>query len=245
MKKDLLSAFLLSSALLTVAHSSMIYNIETGWQLLGAVEDIDIAKFKNDCVKNIFTYDSSWTSLENITTIKEGKGFWVNGLKSCQIDLNATISNSSSSSSSSSSSLLDTNSSSQKVTMENNQFCNYSGDTIKIENLVVIADSTMSTSGIQSKTHLVVDFKAGTSTATVCMGSYCVPAETTQLPQDQLDTIWAAIDKVEIEAGKCTDIPTEITGEQNVAELQGETVWDSTYYFTNGATVVSHGEMSY
>ena len=77
--------------------------IKKGWQLLGAVEPINMMTiFEGRCVKSLFTYkNSEWleykfnydSSLydDNITDrgIKKGDGFWINGLSddNCSVNL--------------------------------------------------------------------------------------------------------------------------------------------------------------
>jgi len=77
--------------------------IKSGWQLLGAVEPINMMSiFQNRCVNSIFTYkNNEWIEYKfNYTPstsgndladrgIKKGDGFWVNGLSddNCSVNL--------------------------------------------------------------------------------------------------------------------------------------------------------------
>jgi len=90
MKKLLLT--LCFTTLLTTNTSAQNINIQNGWQLLGAVEDINISKFDNACVDYIWRYDSvnEWQvyvanaqtydiSCPIIDKLNNGDGFWLKG----------------------------------------------------------------------------------------------------------------------------------------------------------------------
>jgi len=95
-----------------VACSSLLladsYNINNGWKLLGALNDINLTKgFSHDCIKTVWGYNSStkrWKAYSPDTTIKnkiknnsstiddtmnigKGKGFWVNS--NCNLTINS------------------------------------------------------------------------------------------------------------------------------------------------------------
>jgi len=99
MKKILIVIFLLSHMPL----SAYEMEIKSGWQLLGAVEPINMLTiFEERCVNSIFTYkNNEWSeySFRNgkysvydiniIDTINKGEGFWINGASddNCSVNL--------------------------------------------------------------------------------------------------------------------------------------------------------------
>ena len=103
MKKYIASSLLLA----LVGLQGQTIQVEKGWQLLGAVEDINPVVFKKSgCVDFVWTYkDNSWQLFiangksynykgDFITTIKSGDGYWLLGKCDKTIDLNSTNGNS-------------------------------------------------------------------------------------------------------------------------------------------------------
>ena len=103
MKKLLLSA--------VVAGSLFGYglNVVEGWQLSGAVEDINVSSFDNSDVDAVWSYnentkkwkayfptkniDLSKYDIEHLNTIKKGEGFWIFSLKDSIIQFQNNIEN--------------------------------------------------------------------------------------------------------------------------------------------------------
>ena len=91
----------------TILLSSTIYaqniNIQNGWQLLGAAEDINVSKFDNSCVDYLWKYDNgNWqVHIANgqnynyagltISLLNQGDGFWVKGNHICNIQTNVLM----------------------------------------------------------------------------------------------------------------------------------------------------------
>ena len=93
----------------SVVLSSTIYaqdiNIQNGWQLLGATEDINVSKFDNNCVDFIWKYDNgNWKvhiangqnynyTGSTISSLNQGDGFWVKGndVDGCNVNLGTYI----------------------------------------------------------------------------------------------------------------------------------------------------------
>jgi len=102
-KKKILTlaiSFILSSAIY-----AQDINIQNGWQLLGATEDINVSKFDNSCVDYVWKYDT--TNISNpqwqvhianeqtynytgstIAYLNIGDGFWIKGNSDCNISTN-------------------------------------------------------------------------------------------------------------------------------------------------------------
>jgi len=99
--------------ILTLLFSCGLYaqdiSVKNGWQLLGAIEDINISKFDNSCVDVVWKYDSSnssfpqWklhiangqtytipSTISLISSLNQSEGFWLKGNDICEI--NTTIS---------------------------------------------------------------------------------------------------------------------------------------------------------
>ena len=97
----------LITMVLTMSISSIVYaqeiEIKTGWQNIGATEDLNITKFDNSCVEYIWRYDNTdlynpqWKihiangqtyeyNGEFISSIKKGDGIGVYGNSSCSVD---------------------------------------------------------------------------------------------------------------------------------------------------------------
>lgn len=76
------------------------FNIINGWQLLGAVEDLDVTSFNNTCVDSIWKYSSgSWqlhiangetytipSGVTENVSLNQGDGFWIKGNGSCEVN---------------------------------------------------------------------------------------------------------------------------------------------------------------
>ena len=90
-------------SLLVSSLFSQNISVTTGWQLLGATENMEASKFNGDCVDFVWQYNNGWKIYiangktynipSNITTfnsISKGQGFWVKGNKNCTIDTNST-----------------------------------------------------------------------------------------------------------------------------------------------------------
>ena len=100
------------AGIVTISFCSNIYaqdiNTTTGWQLLGATEDINVTAFTDQCVNYIWKYNSNnssspWqvympndidnsaiSSFTKITMINETEGFWIKSDSNCTIDTNLT-----------------------------------------------------------------------------------------------------------------------------------------------------------
>ena len=77
----------------TILHQ--IFSVQEGWQLVGAVDDVsDVSIFDQACINVLWFYDTSkatdWSvylptdkaithNYTEITEIKTGMGFWING----------------------------------------------------------------------------------------------------------------------------------------------------------------------
>ncbi len=74
--------------------------VQQGWQLLGAMDDIKTSSFDNTCVKTVWGYeDGTWklhiannatyqipnTISTDFATIQKGQGYWVKGYDNCII----------------------------------------------------------------------------------------------------------------------------------------------------------------
>jgi hypothetical protein len=90
---------------LAVGASAYSLHFKKGWQLKGALEDINVSVFKNSNIKSVWTYDDNtgkWKAyipnapvnlskfgIENLPKINKGEGFWVKSL--ANFSLNTTI----------------------------------------------------------------------------------------------------------------------------------------------------------
>ncbi|MFT5661093.1 MAG: hypothetical protein ACI9TV_001739 [Sulfurimonas sp.] len=83
-------------------------NIKSGWQLLGATQDINTSIFDSTCIDYVWKYDTTdinnleWqihvanavnynNSMTPITLLTKGEGYWVKGNSDCVIPLAETI----------------------------------------------------------------------------------------------------------------------------------------------------------
>ena len=94
----LLIAFILTNSFLLAQDLSLV----SGYQLKGAIDNIDPTKFNNSCAKYIFKYDNatkSWKAHisdgedygytgETIDLLKRNEGFWVMGDAPCDVKVN-------------------------------------------------------------------------------------------------------------------------------------------------------------
>ena len=98
MKKRILS--FISVLLLNCSYAQELV-IKDGWQLLGATEDINVSELNASCIDYVWSYGSSgWKlynvngsvtipdSIETMTSITAGKGFWVDGNSECNVSTN-------------------------------------------------------------------------------------------------------------------------------------------------------------
>ncbi len=88
--------FLCSSLL-----SASAIQIQSGWQLLGATNDMDPAIFDDTCVEYVLKYDATtaqWQvhiannksyshSNPEITSLNKGEGYWIKGSEACSVDV--------------------------------------------------------------------------------------------------------------------------------------------------------------
>jgi hypothetical protein len=109
MKRTLVA---LSSLLLSSALFAQDINIKLGWQLLGAVDDINVSKFDSTCVDYLWKYNSiapdgsNWQvhiangvnythSYPQIVSLNMYEGYWIKGNSECTIvvdaDMNTTV----------------------------------------------------------------------------------------------------------------------------------------------------------
>ena len=87
--------------------------IKTGWQLLGATEDINTTMFKNTCINYMWKYDTTdalnpaWRvhiangadythSYATMATLAKGEGYWVFGNADCVVETSSSSSSTSS-----------------------------------------------------------------------------------------------------------------------------------------------------
>jgi len=75
-------------------------SITNGWQLLGAIEDVNVSKFDNSCVDYIWKYDNNgiWkvhiansnypipSTITAIKSLNKAEGYWVKARSGCNID---------------------------------------------------------------------------------------------------------------------------------------------------------------
>lgn len=95
-----IGGILLASSL---ALNAQVLQIGSGWQILGASENItNMTAFSSDCVSAIYTYQSDSTGYKmykpsgtanQITALNAGDGFWIKGLKSCSVDTAGSTAN--------------------------------------------------------------------------------------------------------------------------------------------------------
>jgi len=106
MKRRILT--LASSFILSSAIYAQDINIQNGWQLLGATEDINVSKFDNSCIDFVWKYDTvdisnpQWQvhiangqnythTNPTISSLQIGEGFWVKGNDVNGCDVNTSI----------------------------------------------------------------------------------------------------------------------------------------------------------
>lgn len=105
MKKRLLSLSIAVSVF-SVANGGEI-KVDKGWQLLGAIEDINSTNiFNSNCVSSVWTYDKKWSAfspdlatqnslssanIDIVTSIKKETGFWINANDTCTISTNSSV----------------------------------------------------------------------------------------------------------------------------------------------------------
>ncbi len=81
----------ISQLLLTSFIFSQSWNFKQGWDLKGSSGTIeDLSVFTSECVEKMYSYNKGETSIwstypGDLTTIKAGKGFWINMKKDCTI----------------------------------------------------------------------------------------------------------------------------------------------------------------
>ncbi len=96
MKKFIVSALAIGSLF------AYDLNLTTGWQLLGALDDIDVHSFKDSTVRSVWAYDSNakqWKAylpagdidlsqynIAPLNKIKKGEGFWVFSFNNISVD---------------------------------------------------------------------------------------------------------------------------------------------------------------
>ena len=90
-------------AALAVSAGAYNYNIQQGWQLEGAVTDMNLSTFKNNNVVSVWTYDyqnQKWRAyfptkiinlskygIEPLKQIKKGEGFWISAIGNFNINI--------------------------------------------------------------------------------------------------------------------------------------------------------------
>ena len=95
--------FLSIIAGLAISAGAYTFNIQQGWQLEGAVSDMNLSQFKNANIVSVWTYDyknQKWMAyfptkiidlskygIESLTNIKKGEGFWVNAAGSFSVNV--------------------------------------------------------------------------------------------------------------------------------------------------------------
>ncbi len=91
-------SLVLANLLLTVSLFAQDISVTNNWQLLGAVENIDVTQFDGKCVDFVWKYDNGWqihvsnnqsydlSGLTKFNTIDKGEGFWIKGNKNCLIE---------------------------------------------------------------------------------------------------------------------------------------------------------------
>ena len=94
--------------LLKVVIFGQVLHLKSGWQLLGASEDIDPHTFTQKCAKFVWSYDikDGWKvyiddnqtysfpfDISQISLIKKGRGFWVKAKNSCDINSSTILPN--------------------------------------------------------------------------------------------------------------------------------------------------------
>lgn len=80
-------------------------DLKSGWQLNGAIEEINLTDINKSCIDSVWKYNPTqlwqvylpevdkYVIPSNVTlfdTLKKGEGFWVNALSNCVIDTNKT-----------------------------------------------------------------------------------------------------------------------------------------------------------
>ena len=110
MKKKISIASIVASILTTALYSQTI-NIASGWQLLGAVQDINITKdFNNTCIDTVWIFNTntqSWSAyspksdiqtlianndaIGSLTYINKGYGYWIKAYNNCVVNINNSV----------------------------------------------------------------------------------------------------------------------------------------------------------
>ncbi|MBN2782674.1 MAG: hypothetical protein JXQ66_05480 [Campylobacterales bacterium] len=92
---------ILGSLVIAGSLSAMEVHVNSGWQLLGAVNDINTSNFDNNCVDYVWKYNNNeWklyvsngvdiSGAENYTVasqFNQGEGFWVKASSDCMINI--------------------------------------------------------------------------------------------------------------------------------------------------------------
>ena len=108
MKKKILTLLLLLLSISKIYAQDI--SIKNDWQLLGAIENINISKLNNSCIDFAWKYDTSdisnpqWQvhiangqdydhNYPNISYLSSSNGFWVKGNSDCNITTNTTVYN--------------------------------------------------------------------------------------------------------------------------------------------------------
>lgn len=74
------------SLTLSLSLFAQTITLKEGWNLLGAIEDLNIES--NGCIEKVFSYnDNSWN---NLREIKKGRGFWAYAKSECSLNVTAT-----------------------------------------------------------------------------------------------------------------------------------------------------------
>jgi len=95
---------------LAIGAGAYTLNLNTGWQLKGALSDINVSELNNSNIISVWTYDSNiqkWRAyipnssidlskygIENLQKIEEGEGFWINAKSNVSINIASEINNS-------------------------------------------------------------------------------------------------------------------------------------------------------
>jgi hypothetical protein len=92
-----------AAMLITSALPAQDISITNSWQLVGAVEDINVSEFDNSCIDYIWKYNNTNTEnpwqlhvanggtytlpdgVSEITSLNKAEGFWIKGNRSCDI----------------------------------------------------------------------------------------------------------------------------------------------------------------
>jgi len=97
-------------AVMAINASAYTLNIQPGWQLKGALSDINASQLNNSNIRSVWTYDSNtqkWRAylpnnsslnlskygIENLQKIEEGEGFWVNAKSNVSVNIPSEMNN--------------------------------------------------------------------------------------------------------------------------------------------------------